>query len=72
MYFAIKVGSVTNAQRGAKALRNKGYKSSVGRIENPGRNDGCGYAINVYSSNKEDVVQILHSIGVSVLGVEAR
>lgn len=70
IYFAIKVGSVTNAQRGVRALKSKGYKASLGRIKNPHPNDGCGYVIKTFSDSEQAVVRILENAGVSVLGVE--
>lgn len=72
MRFAIKVGSVTNAQRGMRALRNKGYKPMLSRIQNPQPNDGCGYVINVTARSKEDIISVLEDIKISVLGVEVK
>lgn len=70
MSLVIKVGSVTNAQRGARLLRNKGYKPTIGRIENPQRGDGCGYVLKLSTYEKEEVIKILRKNGISVLGVE--
>lgn len=47
----IKVGSVTNAQRGVKILRSNGISTSVSRLEHPGAADGCGFALRVDASD---------------------
>lgn len=69
MKLTIKVGSVTNAQRGVGLLRSAGYKPQIKRIENPGANDGCGYAIVVNSQGNEPV-NILKKNRINVKGVE--
>ena len=45
MSLYIKVGSITNAQRSQRALRQSGYKSIIKKIENPSKEDGCGYIV---------------------------
>lgn len=69
MKLIIKVGSVTNAQRGAKILRSSGYKPQIKRLENPSQNDGCGYVLEVIASDNEPV-DILKRKGINVKGVE--
>lgn len=69
MYYKIKVGSITNAQRAMRLLRARGYKASLGRIENPSDNDGCGYVVRI-SSKVEEAVTFLRSSGIEVLGVD--
>lgn len=69
MLYEIKVGSVTNAQRGIKALKAKGYRPIMTRLENPSSKDGCGYIIKVYADS-ESVVSILTQKGITVLGVD--
>ncbi|MGN0521618.1 MAG: putative Se/S carrier-like protein [Eubacterium sp.] len=71
MILYIKVGSITNAQRSQKILRAKGYKVQLKKIENPGPNDGCGYALEVISNSNEPV-KILEKNGITVLGTESR
>lgn len=71
MYFVIKVGSITNAQRAAKILRSRGYKSTLTRLENPLPPDGCGYVVKVAADDSDAVVKLLKNSGVAVLGVEA-
>lgn len=70
MKLYIKVGSITNAQRGAAVLRSFGYKAQIVRIENPTADDGCGYQLVVASRGKEPV-NILNKNGIRVRGVEA-
>lgn len=65
----IKVGSVTNAQRGSKLLRIKGYKSSVHRLENPSAGDGCGFVIRLDGGDCNYARELLLRNGVRVLGV---
>ncbi len=67
MYIRIKVGSVTAAQRGQDVLRKKGIKSTVSRLENPKKGDGCGYVI---VTNSEKAVEILTENKIRVIGVE--
>lgn len=69
MVLYIKVGSVTNAQRGHKILSTKGYKSRIKRIENPDRSEGCGYALEV-DANDETPVEILEKNRIKVRGTE--
>ena len=45
MTLYIKVGSITNAQRSQRSLRQKGYKSIIKKLENPSPQDGCGYMV---------------------------
>lgn len=71
MYFAIKVGSITNAQRAMNVLRGKGYKPNLSRIENPLPGDGCGYVIKVAADDQSKVLRLLKSSGITILGVEA-
>ena len=51
MTLYIKVGSITNAQRSQRSLRQKGYKSIIKKLENPSPQDGCGYmvVVNTYT-----------------------
>lgn len=71
MNLYIKVGSITNAQRGNAILRSMGYKPVIRRIENPTAEDGCGHALQVYSPGNEPI-SILEKSGISVRGVEYR
>lgn len=69
MYYKIKVGSITNAQRAVRLLRSRGYKASLSRIENPSDNDGCGYVVKL-NANDEEAVSFLKISGIEVLGVD--
>jgi hypothetical protein len=70
MYFAIKAGSITNAQRVARALKSNGYKTTISRIENPQPNDGCGYVIKVLADDENKILSILQKSNIAYLGVE--
>lgn len=70
MLFVIKVGSITNAQRGASVLRSRGYRPMLSRIENPTKNDGCGYVIKVTADDESKIIRLLKNAGVSILGVD--
>ncbi len=69
MVLYIKVGSVTNAQRAQKIFSAKGYKSKIKRIENPDKNEGCGYAVEVETKD-EAPVEILEKNRIKVRGTE--
>ena len=71
MYFVIKVGSVTNAQRGLRILHSLGYKATMSRLQNPVPGEGCGYVINVRADDDEPVYA-LKSNGIDIIGVETK
>lgn len=65
----IKVGSITNAQRGQRLLRSKGYKSQIRKAENPSKSDGCGYEL-IVRSNNDSPIDILEDNGIEIRGVD--
>lgn len=69
MNLYIKVGSITNAQRGQRLLRSNGYKPIIRKIENPSKSDGCGYALEV-NADDETPVEILKKNRINIRGVE--
>lgn len=69
MTFYIKVGSITNAQRSQRALKQQGYKSLIKKLENPSPQDGCGYVV-VVNTYTEEPLQILINEGIQIRGVE--
>ncbi len=71
MRLFIKVGSVTNAQRGQRILSKHGFRANIKRVENPSKADGCGYALEV-SSNDSAPVSLLEKNGIKVRGAERR
>lgn len=70
MHLFIKVGSITNAQRGQRVLKNYGYSANIKRVANPSKEDGCGYAVDLYT-NDSTPVSILSSNGINIRGVES-
>ncbi len=68
MYYDIKVGSVTNAQRSIRLLRQNGIKASVIRIFKPKENEGCGYALRVNSNEKRRAVDLLRKNKIRIIG----
>lgn len=70
MRLYIKVGTITNAQRGQKILKSNGYNSSIKRIENFDDN-GCGYALIVNTDDNKPV-ELLKRQGIKVRGVDMR
>lgn len=66
----IKVGSVTNAQRGVKILRSNGISTSVSRLEHPVAADGCGFALRVDASDCERSVELLRRYKIRIIGDE--
>lgn len=69
MTLYIKVGSITNAQRAQRALRMHGYKSQIKKIENPSREEGCGYVVGV-ATYSDEPVDILIKEGIQIRGVD--
>ena len=70
MYFTVKLGSVTNAQRAQKLLAKNGFVSRVSRLQNPKAGDGCGYVIRANERNRDEIIHILKKDGINILGVE--
>lgn len=69
MFYDIKVGAITNAQRGAKILRYKGIKTSISRLSNPKAGDGCGFVLRVEAKDFDLALTSLKNNGIRVLGV---
>lgn len=69
MTFYIKVGSITNAQRSQRALKQQGYKSLIKKLENPSPQDGCGYVV-VVNTYTEQPLQIIINEGIQIRGVD--
>lgn len=69
MTFYIKVGSITNAQRSQRVLKQQGYKSLIKKLENPSPQDGCGYVV-VVNTYTEQPLQILINEGIQIRGVD--
>lgn len=70
LYFAIKVGAITNAQRGAKLLKFNGLRPTITRIENPKPGDGCGFVLKIEKTEIDRALQILRKNGIRIMGVE--
>ena len=71
MTLYIKVGSITNAQRSQRSLRQNGYKSIIKKLENPSPQDGCGYMV-VVNTYTEELISILIKEGIQIRGVERK
>ncbi|MCC8073708.1 MAG: DUF3343 domain-containing protein [Clostridiales bacterium] len=71
MNIYIKVGSITNAQRGQKLLRMHGYKSQIKKSENQSAVDGCGYAL-LFESDSDEPIKLLEKNKIDVRGVERK
>lgn len=71
MSLYIKVGSITNAQRSQRALRQSGYKSIIKKIENPSKEDGCGYIV-IVNAYTEEPIFILQKEGIQIRGVDRK
>lgn len=69
MFYYIKIGSITNAQRARSVLHAKSINSQIRRLENPKPGDGCGYVIKV--EDADSAVSALRKAGLRILGVEA-
>lgn len=69
MIYEIKVGSVTNAQRGAKLLKEAGYRVFVHKQLRAGPTDGCGYLLRIEDGDS-NAGALLKQHGIRVTGVE--
>ena len=70
MTLYIKVGSITNAQRSQRSLRQKGYKSIIKKLENPSPQDG--WYMVVVNTYTEEPISILIKEGIQIRGVERK
>ena len=68
MLYLIKVGSITNAQRGQAVLKSYGYRATVRKVEKPSKEDGCGWALEVRAGD-DSPVKILSAAGINVRSV---
>lgn len=57
----IKVGSITNAQRIKKLLKQNGIKASIQRSSNIKRGEGCGYSVTATGYTDEITELVKHS-----------
>lgn len=69
MHINIKVGSITNAQRGYNELKKHAYSVSIRKSEDPSPKEGCGYILRVQCTSDEPI-KILEQNNVKILGVE--
>ena len=69
MIYEIKVGSVTNAQMGAKLLKNAGYRVFVHKKLSTSPADGCGYLLRLEDGDGE-ALALLRQHGERITGVE--
>lgn len=65
----IKVGSVTNAQRGARVLKSYGYRVNIRKLEHPSKSDGCGYVLRI-NEEAQEAAGLLEKNGIKVTGVD--
>ena len=70
MFYIIKVGTITNAQRAKYALGAKGMKSTVSRLKNPKGSDGCGYIVQLNTDDIERALRIVQNENINIRGVE--
>ena len=64
----VKVGSVTNAQKGKRILVKNGFHAKVKRAAILRKGDGCGYTI-VFQGNSEQGIQLLKQAGIRIISV---
>ncbi len=69
MAYYIKIGSITNAQRGRSLLRANSMNVQIRRLENPGPGEGCGYVLAL-EGDADKAMHLLQKNGLRVLGVE--
>ena len=66
----VKVGSVTAAQKGKRALLQHGYRATIRRAAQLRRGDGCGYSL-VFKGEGEKGIEILRNAGIHIISVSA-
>lgn len=66
----VKVGSITNAQKGKKALLKHGFRAKVIRSRHIQKGDGCGYSI-VFNGNQKNGLDLLKKAGVNIISVSS-
>ena len=71
MFYLIKVGSITNAQRASDILKRSGIKAYLGRNTNPSPKEGCGYTVKLYSDNINEVIAKLEYENIRIIEVES-
>ena len=64
----VKVGSVTNAQKGKRILVKNGFHAKVKRAAILRKGDGCGYTI-VFRGDKEKALHLLEQAGSRIISV---
>lgn len=69
MAYYIKIGSITNAQRGRSLLRANSMNVQIRRLENPAPGEGCGYVLSL-DGDADKATRLLQKNGLRVLGVE--
>ena len=62
----VKVGSVTNAQKGKRVLVKNGFSAKVKRAAILQKEDGCGYSI-VFRGNSEQGIHLLKQSGIHII-----
>lgn len=70
MFYLIKTGSVTNAQRAVNILKQYKIKASVIRLQQPKKEEGCGYAVKVFTVDSSGLIALLEQNGIRILGAE--
>ena len=70
MFYNIKVGTITNAQRAKNALKNRGVRSTVTRLKRINKGDGCGYAVQVETDSVNDVIAVIENERIIIRGVD--
>ncbi|MBQ3431458.1 MAG: hypothetical protein IJG23_01595 [Clostridia bacterium] len=64
----VKVGSVTNAQKGRRILQRNGIHAVVKRSVHIRKGDGCGYTI-VFNGERQTGIQLLQKAGIKIISV---
>ncbi len=65
----VKVGSVTNAQKGKRVLNHHGYSCKIRRALSIRKGDGCGYMLQ-FTGDEEAALHLLRRAGVRIISVE--
>lgn len=68
--YSFRVNTITNAQMAVKLLKLYGIKSKIGRIKNPSKTDGCGYTVDVFNDNLNEIKTLFNSNGIKYSGID--
>lgn len=67
----VKVGSVTNAQKAKRLLKQNGYYCYIRRSADIKKGEGCGYSV-IFRGDSEKGLNILENSGIRIISVKQK